>query len=109
MKRMIIFCAVCVLLFSAAAFADVKFENKSEVLLGVRVQTQFNRNEDYVLVKPKQSVNMKGTGGGLSISAQLITGSYEINCCEWFSVPDGKSLIVDFAKGSSSSCFCEVK
>ncbi|QAR34137.1 hypothetical protein EP073_12200 [Geovibrio thiophilus] len=106
MKKIITFCAVCVLFFSVGAFADVRFENRTELLLGVRVQSQSNRNENYVLVKPKQSVSMKNTGGGLSISAQLITGSYEINCCEWFTVPDGKSLIVRLADKNSESCFC---
>ncbi|MCD8568716.1 MAG: hypothetical protein LRY50_10470 [Geovibrio sp.] len=106
MKIKIIFGAVFLLFFSSAVSADIGLENKTELLLGVRMQNQ-GRSENYVLVKPGQSVSVKNTQGGLSLSAQLITGSYEINCCEWFSVPDAKKLVVRLTGGGS--CRCELR
>lgn len=106
---MIIFSAF-VLFISAQAFADVRFENKTELLLGVRMQNQTDRRtENYVLIKPKQSASVHNSRSGLNISAQLITGSYEINCCEWVTVPDSKSLIIRFYSDNSQRCYCEIK
>ena len=96
-----------VFVFIASAVARVSVENKTGLPLGLRILDQ-NRKNNYVLVNPGETAVINDVRRGINISAQLITSSYEINCCEWFYVPEGKNVsIVTF--NNESSCRCELK
>ena len=90
------------------ASAEVKIVNSTDILLGVRLIEQGDRSKEvYKLINPGMMAKVQ-TKSFITISAQLITGSYEINCCEWLSVSDGRELIISLSN-QGKSCRCKLQ
>ncbi|WP_022852068.1 hypothetical protein [Limisalsivibrio acetivorans] len=92
--------------FASDCFAGFSFKNGTKYIMGVRLQNTVRGHDDYILMKPVSSKNYSCDCNYAHISVQLITGSYEIVCCEWVRMNDGKSLQVKM-RSNGDRCYCE--
>jgi hypothetical protein len=105
-----LFLLTIMLMFTAASvFADLTLQNHTDYVMGARIQNSYRGFEEYYTVNPGKTMSVPGKREILNISAQLLTGSYEINCCEWVSISDNEKLSVVFSDSSKNRCHCEIK
>jgi hypothetical protein len=96
-------------IFTMSSKADVKFENNTKSLVGIRMQNNATRVDSHALLHPGEIHTYKNAVDGLVISTQIITGSYVINCCEWLAVQDNKKVIISDTGVKSENCRCVIK
>jgi len=111
MKRILIILLITSI-FPAAGFAQenirgIFFENKSIHLLGVRLINRRNRVENHYIFDPMTKVHVDTKLESFTLSAQLITSSYPIDCCEWKVVDSGETVVVEFLE-DKNRCYCKI-
>ncbi|PLX66017.1 MAG: hypothetical protein C0602_12860 [Denitrovibrio sp.] len=84
------------------------FENISPHLLGVRLINRRNRVEDHYVFDPNTKVHIDTKLTNLTLSAQLITSSFPIDCCEWTIVDNGETVIIEYLE-DKNRCYCKIK
>ncbi len=108
---------ICLLLLTALspidAFAqeDIRgifFDNKSPHLLGVRLINRRKRVEYHHIFEPNSRAHIDTKFSNFTLSAQLITSSFPIDCCEWKIIDSGETLIVEYLE-DKNRCYCKIK
>jgi len=84
------------------------FENNSPYMLGVRIINRYSRVEDHFLFDPNSKEHVDTKVETFTLSAQLITASYQIDCCEWTKIHSGDTVIIEYMP-ERERCWCKIK
>lgn len=84
------------------------FENKSPHMLGVRLINRNSRVEDHFIFDANSKEHVDTKINSFTLSAQLITSSFPIDCCEWTRVSSGDTVVIEFIE-KRNRCWCKVK
>jgi len=84
------------------------FENNTPHILGVRLVNRPKRFESVHMFEPGKKIHVDTKHESYTLSAQLITSSYPIDCCEWKTLNSGKTLIVEYNE-RRDRCYCTIK
>jgi len=84
------------------------FDNKSPHLLGVRLINRRKRVEMHHIFEPNTKTHIDTKLTNLTLSAQLITSSSPIDCCEWKIIDSGETLIIEYL-ADRNRCYCKIK
>lgn len=77
-------------------------------LLGVRLINRRNRVEDHHIFDPFTKVHVDTKLDSFTLSVQLITSSFPIDCCEWKIVENGETVTVEYLE-DRNRCYCKIK
>jgi len=111
MRYLILFIIIASLLPQAQAEENIRgifFENNSPYLLGVRLINRNNRVEDHHIFEPHIRAHIDTKLENFTLSAQLITPSFPIDCCEWKTIGSGDTLIIEYLE-DKDRCYCKIK
>ncbi|PLX68647.1 MAG: hypothetical protein C0603_05700 [Denitrovibrio sp.] len=84
------------------------FDNKSPHLLGVRLINRRNRVEYHHIFEPNSKAHVDTKLSKFTLSAQLITSSFPIDCCEWKVIDSGETLTIEYLE-DRNRCYCKIK
>jgi hypothetical protein len=84
------------------------FENHSNHILGVRLINRMSRVEEHYFIDPETKAHVDTRLENFTLSAQLISSSFPIDCCVWKAISNGQTLIIEFDK-ERNRCYCEIK
>jgi len=84
------------------------FENPSPHLLGVRLINRRNREEFHHIFEPQTKAHVDTKLESFTLSAQLITSSFPIDCCEWTVINSGETLTIEY-QADKERCYCKIK
>lgn len=107
----ILFAVLAIFPFESFAQENIRgvfFENNSPYLLGVRLINRRNRVEDHYIFDPQTKVHVDTKLDSFTLSAQLITSSFQIDCCEWKVIKTGDTVIINFNE-DRNRCGCVIK
>lgn len=94
--------------FSQENIRGIFFENTTQHMLGVRLINRRNRVNKHFLFEPKSKEHVDSKLESFTLSAQLITSSYPIDCCEWTLVNSGDTVIIEYSE-DRHRCWCKIK
>lgn len=109
MIRKLVLCAFVLAGYGTDAFADIKFENGTQSLVGIRMQNSATRVDEHALLRPGEIYTLKESPAGAVISTQVITGSFVVNCCEWLAIKDNATVTISSSGRNADNCRCEIK
>lgn len=93
--------------FAQENIRGIFFENKSPHLLGARLINRRNRVENHYIFDPMTKVHVDTKLESFTLSAQLITSSYPIDCCEWKTVDSGETVVIEYYE-DRNRCYCKI-
>lgn len=93
--------------FSQENIRGIFFENPSPHLLGIRLVNRKSRTEDHYIFDPHSRVHVDTKLESFTLSAQLITSSFPIDCCEWKEIGSGDTLTIEYFE-DKTRCSCKI-
>lgn len=110
MKFLIILLTLAVLPLHSFAKENIRglfFINPSPYMLGVRLVNKRKRTENHYVFDPTSRVHVDTKTDRFTLSAQLITPSYPIDCCEWKIIENGDTLTIEYFP-EKKRCYCKI-
>lgn len=95
-------------LYAQENIRGIFFENGSPHMLGVRLINRRSRVEDHYLFPPESKEHVDTKIDSFTLSAQLVTASYPIDCCEWTLIHSGDTVVIEYLP-ERNRCWCKIK